>query len=94
MRSLYCIVYDIRNAARLRKVTKIAENYGLRRQKSVFEAELSVSELAQMKRQMLAVIAPEEDGIKIFHLCEACEARRTGTGSGRPELPDRAWHIF
>lgn len=94
MRSLYLIVYDIRNATRLRKLTKIAEDYGLRRQKSVFEAELTSSELDQMQRRMLAIIEPEEDGIKIFRLCESCEARRTGAGMGRPELPDRAWHIF
>ena len=94
MRHIYLIVYDIRDPVRLRKLAKIAEDYGLRMQKSVFQAELEDAELWQMKRRMLGIIDPEEDGIKIFRLCEACEAKRTGAGIGKPELPDRAWHIF
>ena len=40
MRQIYLIVYDIRDPVRLRKLAKIAEDYGLRMQKSVFQAEL------------------------------------------------------
>ncbi len=94
MRQTYLIVYDIRNSVRLQRIAKIAEDYGLRMQKSVFQAELEDAELSQMKRRMLTIIEPEEDGIKIFRLCESCEARRTGAGIGKPALPDRPWHIF
>ena len=94
MRQTYLIVYDIRDPVRLRRLAKIAEDYGLRMQKSVFQAELEDAELWQMKRRMLGIIDPEEDGIKIFRLCQSCEARRTGAGIVCPQLPHTGWHIF
>lgn len=90
----YLITYDIRHPVRLHRLAKIAEDYGLRMQKSVFEANMTPPELQSMKKQMWKVIDPSEDGIEIFRLCQACEAKRTGAGIGLPELPDAAWHIF
>ena len=94
MYELYLIAYDIRHPARLRKLAKIVQDYGIRMQKSVFEAELLASELQNMMRRMKSIINPSEDGIKIFRLCQSCEAKRSGAGLGKPSLPDRAWHIF
>lgn len=94
MLETYLIAYDIRNPDRLRKLAKIAQDYGIRMQKSVFEAELLPSELKDMESRMKKLINPKEDGIKIFRLCQSCEARRTGAGRGRPALPDTAWHVF
>ena len=94
MYELYLIAYDIRHPARLRKLAKIVQDYGIRMQKSVFEAELLPSELQNMMRRMKSIINPSEDGIKIFRLCQSCEAKRSGAGLGKPSLPDRAWHIF
>ncbi|WP_298068395.1 CRISPR-associated endonuclease Cas2 [uncultured Mailhella sp.] len=94
MYETYLIAYDIRNADRLRKLARIAQDYGLRIQKSIFEAELLPSELKDMESRMKKLIDPREDGIKIFHLCQSCEARRTGAGRGKPALPDAAWHVF
>ena len=90
----YLILYDIRHATRLRHIAQIAEDYGLRMQKSIFEADLTPSELQKMKIRMSNIILPEEDGIKIFRLCQSCESKRTGTGKQCPELPDSPWHIF
>lgn len=94
MYELYLIAYDIRHPARLRKLAKIVQDYGIRMQKSVFEAELLPSELQNMMHRMKSIINPSEDGIKIFRLCQSCEAKRSGAGLGKPSLPDRAWHIF
>ena len=94
MRATYLVVYDIRHPARLQQVAKIAKDYGLRVQKSVFEAEMNLSELNTMKARMKKVIDPEKDGIKIFRLCQSCEARRTGAGIVCPQLPHTGWHIF
>lgn len=90
----YLVVYDIRDPKRLYKIAKIAQDYGLRVQKSVFEAEMTPDGLQSMKQRMKTVIEPEEDGVKIFRLCQSCTAKRTGLGLGRPALPDAAWHIF
>ena len=94
MYETYLIIYDIQNPVRLRRLAKIAQDYGLRMQKSVFEAEMTPVELNTMKARMEKIINPAEDGIKIFRLCQSCEAKRAGTGLRRPSLPDRAWHIF
>ena len=94
MYETYLIAYDIRHPVRLRKLAKIVQDYGLRMQKSVFEAEMTPSELQSMKKRMQGVIEPKEDGIKIFRLCQSCEAKRTGAGLGKPALPDAAWHIL
>ena len=94
MYETYLIIYDIRHPKRLSRLASIARDYGLRVQKSVFEATMTPEELRQMKSRMNQVIDPAEDGIKIFHLCQSCEAKRTGEGVGRPALPDAAWHIF
>lgn len=94
MYETYLIAYDIRDPKRLQKLAKIVQDYGLRMQKSIFEAEMTTSELKDMKTRMKNVINPAEDGIKIFRLCQMCEAKRTGAGLGVPLLPDKAWHIF
>lgn len=90
----YLIVYDILNPVRLRRLAKIVQDYGLRMQNSVFEAQMTPSELQSMKGRIKKIIDPAEDGIKIFRLCQSCEAKRTGMGKGAPRLPDAAWHIF
>lgn len=94
MYETYLIAYDIRHPVRLQKLSRIVQDYGLRMQKSVFEAEMTPSELQNMKARMKGIINPAEDGIKIFRLCQSCEAKRTGAGLSRPLLPDKAWHIF
>ena len=94
MYETYLIAYDIRHPVRLRRLAKIVQDYGLRMQKSVFEAEMTPLELLSMKKRMNSVIEPKEDGIKIFRLCQSCEAKRSGAGIGRPSLPDAAWHIL
>ena len=94
MYEVYLIAYDVRHPGRLKKLAKIAQDYGIRMQKSIFEAELLPSELQSMMSRMKNIINPAEDGIKIFRLCQSCEAKRTGAGRGKPSLPDKAWHIF
>ena len=94
MYEVYLIAYDVRHPVRLRKLAKVAQDYGIRMQKSIFEAELLPSELQSMMSRMKNIINPAEDGIKIFRLCQSCEAKRTGAGLGKPSLPDKAWHIF
>ena len=76
-----CIVfYDIRDPKRLRRVAKILEDYGLRVQKSFFEAWLDEDEIARMRDRLLRAIDPQQDGVKIVRLCGKCAPRRMAAG--------------
>ncbi len=90
----YLVAYDIRNPSRLQKIAKIAEDYGLRMQRSVFEARMSPQGLKEMKRRMEKVIDPAEDGVKIFLLCGACEKKRVSAGKELPKFSDKNWQVF
>jgi CRISPR-associated protein Cas2 len=68
----YLIAYDIRHPRRLRRVAKIMENYGMRVQKSIFEAALSATDLQALQLDLAQVLELEEDGVKFFPLCERC----------------------
>ncbi len=94
MKETYLIVYDIGHPRRLQRVARILEDYGLRLQKSVFAARLEPKTLAKMTRRLQKAIDPLEDGVKIFHLCPACLAKRLEAGVRLPELSDRNWQIL
>lgn len=66
------IAYDISDARRLQKVAKIMKDYGIRVQKSIFEADVNVYRFKEMRKRIQSVIMPEEDGVKYFPLCGRC----------------------
>ncbi len=89
----YLVVYDIADARRLQNVAAALLNYGVRVQKSVFEVRLHAESLRCLKSTLRACIDPEKDGIKIFRLCEACTARRSGLGKVAHLRPTPSWII-
>lgn len=67
------LTYDVetKNPAgqkRLRNVAKCCKNFGQRVQSSVFECELSGSELVNLKYQLKSIIDEKTDSIRIYHL--------------------------
>ncbi|MBF0240240.1 MAG: CRISPR-associated endonuclease Cas2 [SAR324 cluster bacterium] len=87
---IFLIVYDIADEKRLHKIAKIMENYGVRVQKSVFEAALSEISKRNLKIDILQVIDPVEDGVKFFRLCVRCHQRINLIGKGaQPDLLQR-----
>ncbi len=78
----YFIIYDIADDKRLQKVARILQDYGLRMQKSKFEAEFSAATLRQLQAEIGRVIDPEEDGVKYFPLCGKCVAKIEVIGQG------------
>lgn len=82
----FLLAYDIRDPKRLAKVAKVMENYGVRVQKSIFEAALDTSAVQQLRRDVVQVLDLDEDGVKLFPLCERCRQRITVFGEG--EQPD------
>lgn len=73
MRKKFLIAYDISHPRRLQRVAKVMLDYGPRLQKSVFEAELTPRLLHELRQRVLREIEPDEDGVKFYPLCRACE---------------------
>lgn len=65
------VTYDVGTTTpdgerRLRRVAKICEGYGIRVQKSVFEVVCTPAERLLLQAQLLDVIAPGTDSIRIY----------------------------
>ncbi|MDG4788675.1 CRISPR-associated endonuclease Cas2 [Micromonospora sp. WMMD1102] len=67
------VTYDVETVTpegerRLRKVAKICEAHGYRVQKSVFEVVCRETDKVRLVAALQAVIDPECDSIRIYHL--------------------------
>jgi len=86
MRILVC--YDIRTATtegekRLRRVARVCVNHGQRVQKSVFECLVSESLLETFRKQLLDILDPTEDSLRMYRLPEKLGASREVHGVSR-----------
>lgn len=58
---LVVVAYDIADKRRLRRVMRLMENYGSRRQKNVFECNLNERRFLALRSKMSELIDPEDD---------------------------------
>lgn len=70
---LMLITYDVntensKGRKRLRRVSKVCLNYGQRVQNSVFECILDAGQSKILKAQLLEIIDPEKDSLRIYNL--------------------------
>ena len=68
MRSTYIVAYDISNDKRLLKVFKAMRNYGDHLQFSVFECQLTPTDMARCRHELSKIIHHEEDQVLFVHL--------------------------
>ncbi len=68
MRASYLICYDIADPRRLRFVSKVLSNWGIRIQYSIFECNLTPKDLTICKAQLLKVIDRERDQVLFVKL--------------------------
>ena len=93
----WLIVYDIRNAKRLRKVEKCMESYALRVQKSVFESNAPEESIEQLKFRLEKIIEDSEDFVLFFKVCERDWQKQEKYGVGakqKDEIPDEGFVIL
>lgn len=67
------ITYDVctlttAGVKRLRHVARICKNYGQRVQDSVFECLVDASQFISLKQEILRIIDPDEDCLRIYQL--------------------------
>jgi CRISPR-associated protein Cas2 len=83
------VSYDIVNDRRRNKVCKELKNYGEHIQYSVFECLLRPKDLERMTKKLTTLIDDDEDGVRIYQLCEGCRGRARVLGTGQvTEDPD------
>ena len=68
MRSTYIVCYDISDDKRLRKVFKIMKAYGDHLQYSVFECQLTKSDLIQCRQRLTEIINHAHDQVLFIDL--------------------------
>lgn len=59
---------DPEGQKRLRRVAKECENVGQRVQNSVFECLVQPDQFVVLKNRLLAIIDPEKDSLRVYHL--------------------------
>jgi CRISPR-associated protein Cas2 len=68
----YLVAYDICDPKRLRKVAHTCEDFGFRRQYSVFLCRLSAHDLVRLKSKLYDIINLDEDQVLFIPLCNRC----------------------
>ncbi|MED1057621.1 MULTISPECIES: CRISPR-associated endonuclease Cas2 [Bacillus] len=70
---LVLITYDVSTVSstgqkRLRKVSKVCQNYGQRVQNSVFECVIDETQFTTLKMELIKIIDEDEDSLRFYQL--------------------------
>lgn len=68
----FLVCYDISDPKRLRKVAKICEDFGYRRQLSVFLVRVSATEFVRLRTRLYEAVNLDEDQVLFLPLCGKC----------------------
>ena len=68
----YIVSYDISNPKRLRKVATACEDFGVRKQFSVFMCRLSATDIVKLRSRLYDLIDLEKDQVLFIPLCAKC----------------------
>jgi CRISPR-associated protein Cas2 len=79
---LYLVSYDIPDDKRRTRLAKILKDFGDRVHYSVFEFILERELLDKMIARIEDIISEDEDSVRIYSLCGACEKSIKIIGTG------------
>ncbi len=68
----WLVTYDISDPKRLRKVAQACEDFGVRKQYSVFLARISATDLVRLRTRLYDIINLAEDQVLFIPLCPKC----------------------
>ena len=84
----YIVAYDIADPKRLRKVATACEDFGVRKQYSVFLCRLSATDYVRLRTRLYDLLNLERDQVLFIPVCGKCvQAIDT---LGRPTEPAEA----
>ncbi len=76
----WLVCYDISDPKRLRKVAAACEDYGLRKQYSVFLCRLSRTQFERLRVRLYEIINHQEDQVMFLPLCGKCVVKMEAMG--------------
>ncbi len=68
----WLVAYDIADPKRLRRVAQTCEDFGFRRQYSVFLCRLTATDLVRLKARLYDMIDLQKDQVLFIPLCNRC----------------------
>ena len=80
----HVVAYDIRDPKRLRHVANACEDFGCRRQLSVFLCRISAADLVRLKARLEEIIEPKVDQVLFIRLCATCAGEIEALGVPTP----------
>jgi CRISPR-associated protein Cas2 len=81
----YLVCYDISDPKRLRKVARACEDFGYRKQLSVFLCRLSATDMVRLRNRLYDLIDLDADQVLVMPLCGNCVDKLEALG--RPTDP-------
>jgi CRISPR-associated protein Cas2 len=84
----WIVSYDISDPKRLRKVAIVCEDFGVRKQLSVFLCRLSATDFVRLRSRLYDVVKLDEDQVLFIPLCGKCVQQIESLG--RPTEPPDA----
>ena len=85
MMDSYLVCYDISDPKRLRKVARCCEDFGVRKQFSVFLCRLSATDFVRLRSRLYDLIDLAADQVLFIPLCGKCVTQIEALG--RPTEP-------
>ena len=76
----WIVAYDISDPKRLRKVATACEDFGVRRQYSVFLCRLSATDHVRLRSRLYDLIDLQEDQVLFIPLCKQCAEKIEALG--------------
>ena len=87
----FLVCYDIADPKRLRKVAGICEDFGYRKQKSVFLVRLGATDAVRLRTRLYEAINLTHDQVLFVPVCQACLTKIEAIG--QPTDPPAATDI-
>lgn len=84
-RYIVLVIYDIVDNKRRNKMVASLEKYGLRVQKSAFEAYITKKQYEKMEREITKIIDTDKDSLRIYFLANHTSVRSWGVGDKHVE---------
>lgn len=85
MMDSYLVCYDISDPKRLRKVARLCEDFGYRKQLSVFLCRLGATDIVRLRNRLYDLIDLDTDQVLLIPLCAGCTTKLESLG--RPTEP-------
>ncbi len=85
--TLYVVAYDIPSDKRRTKVHRVLCGYGVWTQYSLFECWLTRRQILELRVKLARHLNEQEDSVRFYPLCGACQPKVITVGSERPRDP-------